>query len=354
MGNRMKRFLAVAGLGMLSISSSVFALEYPEPPNPAAQSLIAQYKQDKPLVDSPTLFDIPNPIPAWPCAVSEAQQYKMAGLDRMHPELKADYEKMMKKAFRDVGMSAAQRPKETYSNIQIIPLRAQCKEGQLDGELELLVSYDQRTDMTTKTMLGEKVVTGTTVNILHHISRTSRIVNMGKLAFASKTYSQMTIQIETHYDDERMETSNKKTNASLGLNKPTATKNITYTAEDKTMAMFMESEDKEVSGGLFGVKVKTVPSLTVMITIPIDENHSRMETYKNKQLISTAAMKEGKMHGEQIIYMDNYLKKLKMRLDQQSGMENAREVTINGVDLIEMHNCYQNGTPIKINPCPQE
>jgi hypothetical protein len=35
-------------------------------------------------------------------------------------------------------------------------------------------------------------------------------------------------------------------------------------------------------------------------------------------------------------------------------MENAREVKIDGVDLIETRNCYQNGVIVKTDTCSNE
>jgi hypothetical protein len=116
----------------------------------------------------------------------------------------------------------------------------------------------------------------------------------------------------------------------------------------------MEMEEKKVLGGLFGVSVTPVPTLLTTLTLPVDEHHTRTQMYKNDSPLSTGGMKDGKQHGEQVLYMENYLKKLHLRLDQQPGMENAREVTINGVDMIEKHSCMQNGAPVKMSPCPAD
>lgn len=347
--------MRTSGILVLSLlSSSAFALEYPEPANPAAKTLVAQYIQDKPLIDSPKLFEIPNPVPAWPCNVPEIEQYKIAGLNMAHPELKVEYDKLMRKTFRESGMSAAMVPKSTFSNIQIIPLKAECANGKLAGELQLLVIYDKKDESTMKIPSGEKVINGTTVMNMHTLQRTHMTVQAGERGKAGKLFMQMTMRNETHFDDPAMEEITVKNNEKLGLNKPTIARTVTYSSQDGTSAYFSEMNEQQVSGGLFGVNVKTVQGLTTMITIPVDEQRQRMESYKNKQLLSTSGMKNNKQHGEQVMYMDNYLKKLNMRLDQQPNMENAREVTINGVDMIEMRTCMQNGVAAKISPCPNE
>lgn len=348
-----KLALTLFALSLIPISP-VFALDYPEPADPIAKSMVAQYIKDKPFIDSPTLMAMPNPVPAWPCAVPEIEQYKLAGLNMAHPELRGDIEKMTRKAFREAGMSTDMMPKTTYSNIQIIPLKAQCVNGKLDGELQILATYD-KSDISHLTMpFGTGLVKGETVMNMHNVSRFHKTIKGGELSPVMTTFMQMTIQSETHYDNEQMEAQTRKSNEQLGLNKPTTSRVTMYTGQGGTMASFTESEEKKVSGGLFGVNVKTVPSLLTSFTLPIDAHRSQSLSYKEKQLLAISGMKDGKAHGDQVIYMDNYLKKINQRLDQQQGMENAREVTINGVDLIEQRNCYQNGAPVKISPCPAD
>lgn len=346
------RRLAILISGLLSMSA--FAADYPEPADPVAKGLMAQYIQDRPTIDSPAMFAIPGKVPAWPCDVPEIEQFKLAGLSQAHPVLREEIEKLTRKAFRDAGMSAQMMPKSTFSNIQIIPLKAQCVNGKLDGELQLLSTYDKRDESHTTTPFGSGVVNGTSVLNMHAITRAHRNFSGGELGAVSITFMEMTTQNETHYDNAQMEASMQKSNEQLGLNKPMTTRTATYLGQGGVMATFISMDEKKVSGGLFGVSVTTVPSLMSTFTLPVDARRKRSETYKNKQLISTSGMKDDKPHGEQITYMDNYLKKLNMRLDQQPGMENSREVTINGVDLIEMRTCLQNGAPVKISPCPAE
>lgn len=336
------------------LSSSAFALDFPEPAYQVEKELVAQYIHDKALTESPVLFEVPNPLPDWPCNVPEVEKYKIAGLQAMHPELKGEIDKTMRKAFRNAGMSAEMLPKTSYSNIQIIPLKAQCTKGKLDGELELLVLYDKRDEMNSSIPSGESVVHGTTVISTRAMTRSHRTINAGKADIAGSAFMLMTVQNETHYDDATMESMTIKNNEQLGLNKPMITRTIMYTGQDGTVAIFVAMDEKQVSGGLFGVKVKTIPSLMTIFTRTVDEHHKQMESYKNKQLIASSGMKDNKQHGEQIIYVDNYLKKLNLRIDQQPNMDNAREVTINGVDLIETHNCWQNGVQVKMSPCPGE
>jgi len=335
-------------------SASAFAYDFPALENPVARQLVEQYKKDKTLMESPALFATPSPAPAWPCPVAEVDAYRLAGLQAAHPELRAEFEKAMRKSFREAGMSAKMLPKTTYSNIQIVPLKAQCANGKLDGEIELLVSYDKRDETHISIPSGDTVINGTTVISTHTLSRNLRSYKNGEQGRGSTTFMQMTMQNETHYDNEQMEKMTRENNEKLGFNKPTTTRSITYAAADGLIATFSEAEEKKVSAGLFGVNVNAVPMLSTMIMTPVDAHHTRTQMYTNDRLISTGGMKDNKAHGEQVLYMENYVKKMGQRLDQQVGMEDAREVTINGVDLIEKRTCMQNGVPVKMSPCPAD
>jgi hypothetical protein len=344
---------SVLVIGLLC--SSAYALDYPNPVDPVAKSLVAQYIQDKKANNFQTMITAPNPIPAWPCEVSEEQQYGLAGLSAADPKKAAESEKSQRQSFRELGMSPQMIPKTSYSNIQIIPLKAQCTNGKLAGELQLLVTYDYRVETHSTIASGTGVVNGSTVINTRTISRkymdftpgltpTTKVVNL----------TQSTVQTDTHYDDAQMEAFQKKTNQQLGLSDPTTIQIVSYSGPDGLTAQFSESSEKKASTGFFGVNITKVPSLDTTLTLPVDAHHQRTEAYKNDQLVSVMNMKDHKLHGESVTYMANYLKKLNMRLDQQPGMENARAVTINGVDLIETRICSQNGIAVKMSPCPAE
>ena len=340
-------------LGLASLPA--FALEYPDPPNPAAKALVAQYKQDKALLDSPDLFAVPNPAPQWPCAVPEIDQYKVANLDMAHPALKADIEKLGRKAIRAMGMATGSESKTTYSDIRIVPLKAQCVNGKLHGEIELLAFYTIRTESPISFLMGEKVVNGNSVNTMKTTNRLRHTLNAGERTNGTyRMFMLMEMQQNSTFDDPQMAETMRKTNESIGGDKPMVTQTVSYAAEDGTRASFTESEEKKVSFGLFSPNIASVQALSSMFMHPIDEHRTRSENYKNKQLTSISTMKGFLQHGESITYMENYLKPLKLRLDQQPNMENAREVTIDGVDLIEQRKCFRNGAVIKTATCPND
>jgi hypothetical protein len=43
-----------------------------------------------------------------------------------------------------------------------------------------------------------------------------------------------------------------------------------------------------------------------------------------------------------------------MRLDQMPGMERARLVTVNGVEMLETRNCFIEGVMTKALVCPKD
>ncbi len=346
----MRRFPSFIVLA--SLASPCFAGDLPTVDNPAAKEMIDQFVKDRALLQSPDLFAMPNPVPAWPCDVPETERYKLAGLMMAHPELRRDIEKSTRKMMREMGI--ANSPGTTYSNIQIIPLKAQCEAGKLEGELQILASYDSRMEIATTTPMGAEIVKGTSTTNMHFLVRSRRTMHAGAEQGMLTAFMETTTRTDTHYDNAQMEAQMQKSSKELGLNKPVMSRSINYTSKEGIYASFTESKDKQVSGGLFGVSVKEVPSLLAMFMTPVDEHRRRTETYKDGKLLGVSWMKDNKPHGEQIIYSDNYLKKNGMRIDQMTNMENAREVTIDGVDLIETRNCYQNGVPIKTDKCSNE
>ena len=337
---------------LMLVSLPVFAYDYPVPDHPNARALVERFKQDKALFAAADFFSAPA-APAWPCNVPETTQYKLAGLIQAHPELRGEFEKEMRKHMRQHGLSSDMLPQTTYSNVQIVPIKARCVGGALDGEYEFLVSYEKRDESTTKTQFGTDVVTGKTVITVKVQQRQRGVAQNGERAGEMTSFARHVVQIATTYDHPQMQAAMQKNNETLGLGAPTTTQIVIYSLPDRSTATFSESEEKQVSGGLFGVSVTPTKVLMTTFMLPVDERRKQMTSYRGKQLVSRSGMKDDRPHGEQVMYMENYLKKLNLRLDQQPGMENAREVTIDGVDLIEKRTCMQNGMPMKISPCPE-
>lgn len=346
----MRRFLLVT---LAAISVPAFAFEYPNPEQPVAREYLERFKKDVAAFDTPGFLDAPQSAPAWPCNVPEVEQYIVAGLHMAHPELQVKDNKYVRKLMREMGQSTKANNME-YKDIRIVPLRAQCEGGKLHGELEMLVYYTTVMTTSSKVMLGDKPTTSKTIITNNIKARRYVKVIQGDVVPDIKHIAEMNLLIETQHDDPRMAEQHNKMQAQAGLGKPTVTKSITYSGEGGLMGSFSLSNKPKVTGGLFGVKVEQIPSVTSMFMIPTDARHTRMINYQDAKLLAISHMKDQKPHGEQLTYMDNYLKKNNMRLDQQVGMENAREVTMNGESMIERRNCFQDGLLAKTATCSNE
>lgn len=318
-----------------------FALDYPQPPEASARAAIERYKQDRPQLESGSLFNVPNPLPSWPCAVPEIEQYRLAGLHMAHPELKADIDKAARKQLREQGMAANSMPVTTYSNVRIIPLKAQCTAGKLAGEVQLLVfSSDQTVSKTT-----DANGTSTTTIDSDNVKLTQQVLNTSAADTSSRSFSKIKVKISSRSDNAQMDAMMKKLGQQDIEQEPSLS--TTYIGAYGSVASFSEMVVK--TPGMFGGKSTT--SLNSSFTTIVDEHHAQMNTYTDAQLTMSMSTKDGVPHGEQVTYMDNFLKKSNLRMDQVPGMEGAEEVSINGVDLIVKRSCFQNGAPIKMSPC---
>ena len=321
---------------------------FPTPEDATARQLVERYRKDLPMLASPDLLKVPVPAPQWPCETDQKTLYQIAGVAMADPELKADMDKKTRKFMREAGI-AAPTVEQNYSNIKIVPLVAHCEDGKLDGELQLLVSYslDSVTKMTT--MVGEKAVNMVTTMHSDNVNRIYRTMKAGvalpdhMMVFDATASNSMTA------DDAQMA-------SALSKNKqaPVHTRNVSYFLASGHTAMFNETPVVKVSSGFLAPSVKTSTALGSYFTIPSGENRTRSLGYTNARLLTSSQTKDGKQHGESIMYMDNVYKALGQKLDRQPGMENARAVTINGEDLIETRTCFQNGVIVKTAECPSE
>jgi hypothetical protein len=338
-----KSVLLVSGL----LSFPVLALDYPEVTDTAQKTALQRFIKDQPQLEADATYTMPASPPALACAVAEIDLYRVLGLQRLHPELRAEQDKQVRKLLRQSG-SAASPMKESFSNIRIVPVKAQCASGKLTGDLEFLVSYDSVMAMDSIIPMGDRTVKSTTTISSHETSRIFTSAVAGTPTNASTRMTRQATTVESKFDDAAMQAMQKPNN------EPTNSFLAIYISANGDMSSFTLTDLPQVSSGVFGTSVKTVRQLSSTFNVATDPDHMRMQTYIGKQLSMSGNLVGGQMHGEVVSYSENYLKKNNMRLDQQVGMENAREVTINGVDLIETRNCYQQGVPVKIMPCPAQ
>ncbi|MCU1716365.1 hypothetical protein [Pseudomonas sp. 5P_3.1_Bac2] len=323
------------------LPTTAFALDYPQPSNASERAAIERYKQDRPLLTSDSLFNVPNPVPSWPCAVPEVEQYRLAGLHMAHPQLKAEIDKAARKQLRENGMAASSMPVTTYSNVRIIPLKAQCTAGKLSGEVQLLVFATSQ--MVTKTTDANG--TSTTIIDSDNVTLTQQRVDATPANASSRSITKSKVKISSRSDNPQVDAMMKQLGQQNIEQKPSLS--TTYIGAYGSVASFSEMEIQ--TPGLFGGK--STPTLNTSFTTMFDEHRGQMTTYTNGQLGMSMTTKDGLPHGEQVTYMDNFLKKSNLRMDQVPGMEGAEEVNINGVELIVKRSCFQNGAPVKMSPC---
>lgn len=317
------------------LAANAVAVEFPQTSDPLEQSYIARYKQDRPRLESPDLFAFPASTPAWPCEVPQIEQYRLAGLNMAHPELSKDIEKQTRKLFRAQGMSPDSIPVTTYSNIRIVPVKAQCSAGKLSGELVLLVAYDSLMETRIAAASGNQVSRIRS----QAVKRSEQRIDASKENLAAAHFTRTTTFITTDNDNPQMDAMSKK----LGFKnaEPSTIISVNYMGAFGTLASFTE-----MNTGPAGIQL-----LSSFIVNPTEQS-GRHSNYLDQKLTTITPTREGLPHGEQFTYMDNFAKKSNLKLDKIPGMENAREVTLNGVDLIEKRQCFQNGQMVMISPCP--
>lgn len=332
---------------LAGVAMPAFALEYPAPEHPGARALLARYQADAALLARPDLMTMPATALAWPCEVPEVDQYKLAGLAMAHPQLRAAHDKATRKLMRENGLDAKPALME-YSEIRIVPLRAQCENGKLHGEVEVVASYVMKSYGETSLPNSVKPIEIKSVSVVRSQRRQHMRARGGELLRQSMAVEHSSSTTENTYSDAAMGERIRKQHAELGLDKPFISQSVTYVEEDGATGVFSVTEGANASG-------KRVPMLNSTLILPLDERRGRMLTYMGKQLLSESTMKDGKEHGLKLGYMENILKKHKnVNLSHLPGMENAREVVINGVDMLETRQCMQNGLEVKTLECPSE
>ena len=356
----MSRFaLPMACLTLLGFASGpAAALDFPNPPQPEAQALIKRFQADYARIKAdPNYFKPPAAPMAMPCEVPQIDLYTPLGLYLAIPEEAEKIRLMGRKTLRDMGMDpdadAASGMK--YSNIRITPIKAACKNGKLDGETEFLVQFDTLMENVNTMDLGTKKVKMTMKMATQQVSRYFLTFKDGKAVDGEKYHAnQLAMRNETLYDDAQVTQSMAKTKVP---DAPEPQVSLTYmNPPTGQMTVFTVSMAPKFSASVFGMSTTFQQQLDSHFTTGINQSLYKMDMYKNDKLSMTieTPMKNDKYHGEQIQVQENYLKASGMRLDQMPGMERARLVTVNGVEMLETRNCYIAGVMTKVQTCPKD
>lgn len=340
--------------------AQAYELKFPEPDWPAGQAAVETFKADFAAWEKdPNFFELPAAEPAWPCAVSEENRYKAAGLSMALPDFAAKMAKMTRKHFRELGMdpAAADKAMAKYEEVKIVPLRGSCKAGKLDGDVEVLVQYLAVSEFNNTTPFKERYVNSKTVNRSRFTQRVVSQFAAGNFKTMQRSIGKMQMNSETTYDDAEF-------NAMVKNSSSMATSNaITDEMRKRPMLMFIYpqqgnhatfnvSQEPKISSGLFGVNADFKDKLRVYFTRPTGDDTDDFIGYEDGVMNMRSPRRGGKMHGDMVTWTPNYLKASNLRIDQMPNMERARIVEINGVEMIENRQCHINGVPTKTTDCP--
>jgi hypothetical protein len=338
--------------------AALAANDLPAPSNPIALAMVKRFEAVRSKLDPALLFQPPAEPVKSACVVPESLPYRLTGLFDLHPDLKPEADEMRKnlrKTFRESGQDPDSYSPPVTSNVSIANVEIPCAGGALTGNYVFIISYDSTTTTKTPVAIGTKINTMTSQSVMHYKQRVEAPVVNGLPVGEDRTlYMAYTSESEMHSDDPNMEKNLRKSNKQTAELLDAAQFSVTFTY-DGARATFGTAPEVKVVRGFLGLpKVAADQTMTTMLTYPIDEHHQVTDYYNGASLTSHSPMKDGKNHGESVLYTENIYKKLKLRVDQQPGMENAREITVDGKELIEQRTCYQNGQQVKMSPCPAE
>ncbi len=345
---------------LMCAAASAQNLVYPSPPQPEAQALVQRFQADFAKVSAdPAYFTLPASAPAPGCDISKSDLYKAAGLAMALPEEAAKISKMTRKQLRDMGMDPEQAAKPTeYSNVNVVALSVPCKNGKVDGEVETIASFDTLMSMKNTMNMGQKMVTMTMDMGASQTKRARSLFVAGELKrmvfSADRTFSRN----KTTYDDPATQEMMNK-HAVPDAKEPSVMLMYTAPEEGGLMGMFTVATTPKFSAGLFGVTTTFERQLTSMFMSGITgkgRSVQKMQSYTGATFTmeSEQGIRDGKPNGEQIIRTENHFRKNNIRMDQVPGFENARIVSVNGVEMIEQRNCYIDGALVKTATCPKD
>jgi hypothetical protein len=359
------RDLVRPGLALISLSliaaSGARAYDLPTVDNPKAQALVQRFAREIDTVEKdPSFFAFPASPMAWPCEVDQRTAYLAAGLMQALPEERQKTLKATNRLLRDMGMEASPGAVAQYKVGRLVPLRAQCKDGKLDGDVEVLAEYERSTShentITFQQRLVKSTMTNTARDVIRYVSRFEK----GEIRGIGASYTKSFTSMDTRYDDAEF---TRLTQSTKVPQSPDPMYIVLYNPDSlqppsdagMLMTTFMVMTTPKFGASLFGVSTSWERAVTtsVMDGMGPGRRTTRSESYKGAQLqtASVTPMKDGKPHGEQIMIMENYLKKNNLRLDQMPGMETTREIVYKGQSMLERRDCMIDGQAVKTQTC---
>ncbi len=347
----------------LSSSTSSQAIQFPTPENPQARALLDRTQMDAAKLSAMLGFAKPA-AQDWPCAPPLSELYQVAGIagalpeDQLAPKVKAQMDeskRMMRKALRSSGMDPAMAPVSTFSNIELIPVKAQCVDGKLDGPVEYYLSFtskmtstmEQMSTLTNKVETNRNLMTDTVQMLIQRTYQAGEPQPGVRSIRRGSIVSHMTF--ENPAMQKMMDDSLSKTGS---LNRASPSSSITFGAQDGVVA-FTLNEEPKVTGGIFGINTAWTTKLGTMVMLTgAKVNNTYM--YSDAQPLNVSRRNTETSTTESVTFMENYVKKMGKKLADMPNMENYREVVMGGKDMLEMRSCMVDNKPVKLDPCPVE
>lgn len=298
------------------IASTAFAFDYSISSDIVRKKFLDQYEKDHNSLNKQEFFLAPKVKPNWPCPISKEEQYRLVNL------FQNDFLDQKNNSY-DLKKSSDTQNSKNISNIQIIPLKAQCMNGRVIGDIELRTEYDIELNqsingLSDKTNLMSKI---------HKITLSRGKIKHNLLSGISKNFIQ--------YKTSNLKDSDKET-----LSNALITLEINYKDSLGNKAIFIQ--DKKLNSGDYNLRSAFIST--------IDKYHTRKITYINNQLSSIEFFKDGIPDGDQLSYIIGNQEKMSLIHNAFPAMH-PKLVKINGKDFIETHMCMQNGVEVDRFPC---
>lgn len=347
------RATTAALCALVPFAAANAAYEFPKIEDAKARAMLERTGMTPQKLEQAFKFAKPAPQ-EWPCEAPKAEMLTMAGLmdaipaDQLseeHRKTMTELARVMRKTYRDMGMDPAAGSKNTYSNLTLVPIKAQCVEGKVEGEVDYFVSYDKVsvTEIEQYSPHSQKMekTKSTSRSSAEQLMRV-QIAN-GKVTRGGSTLSRMKVSTSFEFSNPALKPSSTP---------PQDIFNATYTFADGQVT-FSPMASTEISSGFLGPKVSSSTKLMTMVTV-IGDKHNDTFTYNGTDY--TGSMRQNRETNTMlsITYMDNFAKKLGQKVSEMPGMSHMKEVVMNGKDMLETRTCTVDYKPVKIEPCPVE
>ncbi|GEM_PF-6083869 len=308
---------------LIFITSSAFAADYPKLMDSTQKKFLDLYLKDKEILNEKD-FSLPlKEKHVWSCPISKQEQYRLVSLLQDKP-LEQEITETDTKSYE---VSSVKKNEIKKQNVEIIPLKTQCINGSIFGDIELRTEYDTSFDQYLIDLSKERKLNSN----INKITLSHGTIKNGSLSGIAKSFTKYISLLEIK--DSNGEDKKK-------FNNPIETLELSYKDSLGNEALFVQ--EKKLNGIDYILKSS--------FTKVVNKNYKRKTTYKNNQIYSVEMLKDGFFHGEQLGYILGYNEKLELI---QEFMPNTypKMVKINNVDFIETRICMKKNIEIDMFPC---